>query len=64
MIVGRAESGQEYAEKQREGSGIAIELPQTRSSYRNERKTRDHVPEIWYAEQCAFIGKAVIILVL
>jgi hypothetical protein len=41
-----------------------MKLVQTHRSHGNERKIRDHVPEIWYAEQRAFIGKAVIALIL
>ena len=64
MIVGRAESGQEYPEEDHEDCGIAMKSSQPHRSHSNERKIRDDVPEVRHAEQQALVGKVVIALIL
>ena len=64
MIVGRAEAGQEYPEKDHDDRRIAMKLPQPHCADRNEGKIRHDVPEVRHAEQSALIGEMVIALVL
>ncbi len=64
MIIGRAEAGQQDSQKERDGCGSAVKLPQPYGADHDKGKIRNNVPEIRRTEQCALIGELVIGLIL